>query len=101
MEIDGTVREISGDNDMVNIKMREMRNVHTGNHIHRQLENISGENGEGKEVTLLDSKRKRVEESLQGEIIGENNKQDMEYQDVLVSKNGQEVGSGFQAHRTL
>lgn len=103
MEVDGTVREINGDNDMVNVKTREIRDTNIGNQSQNQLEIISGGSVGEKQVFVLDSKRKRVEEHahLQGETVGANDQMDTDKQQVLVSKNDQKVGSGSQAHQTL
>lgn len=94
MEIDGIVREIDGDQDVVTVKGREIRGGKDSQD-QKQLENISGDNQGGKIVVVMDSKRKRLEEDFQGGIIGANDKQDIE----VVSKNGLQVGSGIQAHQ--
>lgn len=101
MEVDGVVTEINGDRDGINVKSRVSREVDTGNQFENQLENFMGGKGGGKEIEITDSKRKRVEEILTGDFIGENDTQIIEDKSKNGSKNGQGVGSGFQAHQTL
>lgn len=100
MDVDGVVRKISGDNDVVSVKAREIRKVDAGIQIQDQLETILGDNVGGKEFAVLDSKRKRVDENLKGVNIGDYDNDSVMDKQELGSKNGQKVGSGLQAHQT-
>lgn len=100
MKVDGVVNVIDGDSEMVTIKARGIRKEIAGNQMSNQLENISESSSGGKIIAVDDSKRKRVEEELQGIIIGVNDKHILDGQ-IVESKNGHEVGSGLQAHQTL
>ncbi|XP_074352830.1 uncharacterized protein LOC141691982 [Apium graveolens] len=88
MEIDGVVCEIGGNNDVGTVRGREIRGEKDSQN-QNHLENIMGESSGDKVVVVLESKRKRLEDDFQGEIIGVNDKQNIEE----VSKNGQQVDS--------
>lgn len=101
MEVDGTISEISGDIDVVNVRMRESGRGDMGNQNRNQLEIFKGGNFGAEEIAVTDSKRKRVEDNMDGEIIGEYDIPNTKEQSQSGPKNGELVGSGFQAHQPL
>lgn len=75
MEVDGVVSEIGGDTNLVNVKMRESRKGNIGNQIKIQLENVMGANDDVDVIAVIDSKRKHMEDMMDGDFIGDNNDQ--------------------------
>lgn len=101
MEVDGTFREISGNDDVVKIVTRNQGNSENLNLLQNQGDMTGNNNLNLKETIVLDPKRRRVEPDLQGEVVG----QDNVYADGLEIGNGPKnvnvAGSGLQARQTL
>lgn len=72
MEVEGVIREIEGDTGRITVKLRDNGNLEMTNQIQIQ---VGGKGNFGKEEVVIDPKRRRVNESFNGENIGEDNMQ--------------------------
>lgn len=105
MEVDGTVREINGDSEGMQIKSRDCRNQNNEDMIVTAGDQLRGIRELGEEVmdrdmVLTELKRKRLNADIDGENVGRNGELLLENQ-VVEPKNVQMAGPVAQARLGL
>lgn len=99
MEVDGRIREIEGDREIVKVVPRNL-GENDGIDQERNQGEVMGNNDLNEKI-VLDSKRKRVEIELQGENSGQDNMQTDGLKTDGGPKNLNVAGAGLQARLTL
>lgn len=105
MEVDGTVREINGDPEGMQIKSRDCRNQNNDDMILTAGDKLKGTKEIGEEIpdrdmVLIDTKRKRFNADIDGENVGRDGEILLENQ-VIMPKNVQMAGPAAQARLGL
>lgn len=101
MNIDGVVREISGDQETVKVVARDKGDLSDTYQGNDKGGDTAGGNSNLHEKIVIDPKRKRIETESQDANGGINIRQIDGPQNVTGPKNLDMAGSGFQACQTL
>lgn len=101
MDVDGVLREISGDQESVRVITRDKRDSNEQNLGHDQGGDIDGRNLNLNEKIVIDQKRKRVEQGMKGGNIGHDNIEIVGPTNLTGPKNLDMAGSGIQTRPPL